>query len=278
MFARLRRLVSPLGCGFAVILIIGGCSSAPPRTTATSTAATSTAAASTATPTSAATTATPTSAATTASSTSAATVPTATVPTATVPTAAQLLTAAATAMAGLTSAHFTLIVRGKLPDLKVQGAAGDLTSVGDARGTAKMTQFEQLVEVDFVVVGKVLYLKGATGGFTKLPAALAGEVYDPTAILQAEKGVAAVLRHIITPGNPTLVGSSYTITGTVPKAAAAALVPGITSDAMGTFTIDKASSRLTDVVLHLAGSDGKPAAVDLALSDFNKAVTVSAPA
>ncbi len=178
-------------------------------------------------------------------------------------------------MAGLTSAHFTLIVRGKLPDLKVQGAAGDLTSVGDARGTAKMTQFEQLVEVDFVVVGKVLYLKGATGGFTKLPAALAGEVYDPTAILQAEKGVAAVLRHIITPGNPTLVGSSYTITGTVPKAAAAALVPGITSDAMGTFTIDRASSRLTDVVLHLAGSDGKPAAVDLALSDFNKAVTAS---
>ncbi len=181
-------------------------------------------------------------------------------------------------MAGLTSAHFTLTVRGKLPDLKVQGAAGDLTSVGDAQGTAKMTQFEQLVEVDFVVVGKVLYVKGPTGGFTKLPAALAGEIYDPTAILQADKGVAAVLRHVVTPGKATLVGSSFTITGTVPKATAAALVPGITSDAMGTFTIDEASSRLTEVVLHLAGADGNPAAVDLALSDFNKAVTVSAPA
>ncbi len=256
MSACLRRLVSPLACGLAVILIIGGCSSAPPLTTTT-----------------------PTSAATVPTATvPTATVPTATVPTATVPTAAQLLTAAATAMAGLTSAHFTLTVRGKLPELKVQGAQGDLTSVGDARGTAKMTEFEQLVEVDFVVVGKVLYLKGPTGGFTKLPAALAGEVYDPTAILQADKGVAAVLRHVITPGKPTPVGSSYTITGTVPKATAAALVPGITSDAMGTFTIDKASSRLTGVVLHLAGSDGKPAAVDLALSDFNKAVTVSAPA
>ena len=194
------------------------------------------------------------------------------------PTQAELLTASATATKAVTSAHFTLTVGGKLPDLQVQGAEGELTSAGDAEGNAKITEFGQLVQVDFVIVRKVLYLKGPTGGFTKLAAALAGQIYDPTAILSADKGVAAVLHQVITPGKPVPAGSSYTVTGTVPKATAAALVPGITSDGAGTFTIDKASSRLTDVTLRLAGSDGKPATVDLGLSDFNKPVTVSPPA
>lgn len=194
------------------------------------------------------------------------------------PTGPALLATSATAMKAVTSAHFTLTVNGKVPDLQVQGAEGDLTSTGNAQGNAKITQFGQLVQVEFVVVGKDLYLKGATGGFTKLPAALAGQVYDPTAILNADKGVAKVLTSVTNPGSPGTAGSSYTVTGTVPKAVAASLVPGIAADVPGTFTIDHASSQLTHISLGLTGADHKPATVDMVLGDFNKVVTITAPA
>jgi lipoprotein LprG len=240
MSARPRRLV-PLAARWLALglaLTIAGCTSAPPST--------------------------PT--------------PTAVTSAARALTQAELLTGSAAAMKAVTSAHFTLTVAGQLPDLQVQGAEGDLTSAGNAKGTAKIIQFGQLVQVDFVIVGKDLYIKGPTGGFTKIPAAMAGAIYDPTAILSPDKGVAKVLGSVTKPATPVVAGSSYHVTGTVPKAAAAPLVPGIASDVAGTFTIDKISLRSTEVLLRLKGSDGKPATVDLALSDFNKTVAVSAPA
>ena len=195
-----------------------------------------------------------------------------------VPTGAALLSTSAAAMKTVTSAHFTLAVTGKVPALQVQGAEGDLTSTGNAQGNAKITQFGQLVQVEFVFVGQDLYLKGAPGGFTKLAAALAGQVYDPTAILNADKGVAKMLASVKNPATPATAGSAYTVSGTVPKAIAASLVPGISTDVMGTFTIDQATSRLTHITLALTGADSKPAAVDMVLSDLNKVVTITAPA
>lgn len=197
---------------------------------------------------------------------------------ASVPTGPALLATSATAMKAVTSAHFTLAVTGKIPDLQVQEAQGDLTNTGDAKGNAKIIEFGQLVQVEFVVTAKDLYLKGPTGGYTKLPAALAGQVYDPTAILNADKGVSKVLSSVVNPAAPSSSGSTYLVTGTVPKAVAASLVPGIAADVSGTFTIDQASSQLTHVTLGLTGSDGKPAAVDFVLSDFNRTVAVTAPA
>ena len=234
MINRLWRLVASLACTLALILTVGGCTSA--SSTAAGTATTS------------------------------------------APSATELLASSATAMKSVTSAQFTLTVNGKLPALQVQGAEGDLSSGGDAKGSAKITEFGQLVQVDFVIVGKVLYLKGPTGGYTKLAAALAGQIYDPTAILNADKGVAAVLRHVVSPGTVLPAGPSYTVNGTIPKAMAAALVPGITADSPATFTVEKASSRLTDVVLNLKGSDGGPATVNLAMTNFNQPISVSAPA
>lgn len=191
---------------------------------------------------------------------------------------ADALSGAATAMKAVTSAHFTLTVNGNLPELTVHQAEGDLTSTGQAQGHGTITQFGQLVEVDFSVVGKDLYLKGPTGGYTKIPAALAGQVYDPTAILNPDKGVAAVLAGLTAPGALTTSDSTYTVTGTVPKAMAAALVPGITADVPGTFVIDRSTLRVTSVTLSPAASDGKPASVVLTLTDFDKAVTVTTPA
>ncbi len=109
------------------------------------------------------------------------------------PSPADLVSGAVTAMAGVTSAHFVIAVTGTLPDLEVQSAEGDLKADGSAQGKAAIKQFGQLIEIEFIVVDKDLYLKGATGGYTKLPAALAGQVYDPTTILNADAGVSKVL-------------------------------------------------------------------------------------
>ena len=113
-------------------------------------------------------------------------------PTAATPTGPELLASASTAMKAVTSAGFSLTVDGQLPAVTVQTAKGSLTAAGDAQGTATIVQFGQLIEVEFVLTGGELYLKGPTGGFAKIPAALAGQVYDPSAILNPDKGVAAV--------------------------------------------------------------------------------------
>ena len=194
------------------------------------------------------------------------------------PNPTELLTESAQAMASVTTAHFTIEVTGQLPSLTVQSAEGVLTKKGDAQGTAKITEVGQLVEVEFVLVNSDLYLKGPTGGFAKIPAALAGQVYDPSAILNPDKGVAAVMKSV---QDATLVssdGTSAVVSGTVPKDVAAGLVPGISSDVKATFTIARPSSQLTEARFELTGSDGQPAAVRVQLSQFNEPVTVNPPA
>lgn len=194
------------------------------------------------------------------------------------PSASELISRSTAAMKTVTSAHFSLSVTGTLPDLIVQTGDGDLTSAGSAQGTAAIRQFGQLVEVEFVVVDKALFLKAGTGGFTEVPAALAGQVYDPTAILDPERGVAAVLGSAT--GLSAVTGSdgSYTVSGTVPEKVAASLTPGISTDVAGTFVVDAASSRTSSVAFSTTGADGQPATVTLQLGDFDKDVAITAPA
>ncbi len=198
-------------------------------------------------------------------------------PTAAALTAPEVLAKSAAAMAGVTSTSFTIAVDGQLPAVTVQTAEGDLTSAGDAQGSAKITQFGQLLEVEFVLVGGDLYIKGLTGGFTKVPAALVGSIYDPSAILNPDKGVAKVLTSV---QNPTLTssdGDSWVVSGTVPTSVAAALVPGINTDVAGVFTVEMATGYLTAADLSLTGADGKPAIVTIGLSNFNQPVSISPP-
>ncbi len=194
------------------------------------------------------------------------------------PTAAELINRSAAAMKAVQTAHLGLTVTGQLPDLLVQTADGDLTSTGSAQGTATVKQFGQLVEIEFVVVDKELYVKSGTGGFTRVPAALAGQVYDPTAILDPERGVAAVLTSATGLSGVTAADGNFTVSGTVPKAIAASLTPGITTDVAGTFVVDAATSRTSSVSFATTGSDGQPATVTLELGDFDKELAITAPA
>ena len=193
------------------------------------------------------------------------------------PTASEILAASATAMAEVTSAAFSLTVDGQLPSVTVQSAKGVLNADGDAQGTAAIVQFGQLIEVEFVLAGGQLYIKGVTGGFTQVPASLAGSVYDPSAILDPTRGVAKVISSVQSPTIAGSKGDSWLISGSVPADVAAGLVPGITDDVTGLFTISKGSSELTSADLTLDGVDGKPATVKVELSAFNEPVSISPP-
>ena len=203
--------------------------------------------------------------------------PTAASTTAPPPTASEILAASATAMAEVTSAAFNLTVDGQLPSVTVQSAKGVLNADGDAQGTAAIVQFGQLIEVEFVLAGGQLYIKGVTGGFTQVPASLAGSVYDPSAILDPTRGVAKVISSVQSPTIAGSEGDSWLISGSVPADVAAGLVPGITDDVSGLFTISKGSSELTSADLTLDGADGKPATVKVELSAFNEPVSISPP-
>lgn len=198
-------------------------------------------------------------------------------PTAVTPVPTDLLASSATAMADVTTAHFTLAAEGQLPAVTVQQAEGDLTAAGDAQGTASIVQLGQLIEAEFVLVDGQLYLKGPTGGFSQLPAALAASVYDPSIILDPQDGVAKLLKSVT---SPTVTGSdngSWVVSGTVPGAVAAGLVPGLTGDVEAQFTITMTDNLLSSAAFELAGADGQPASVTVELSELNSPVSITAP-
>jgi lipoprotein LprG len=188
------------------------------------------------------------------------------------PDGATVLSRSSEAMRSVTSTHFTIKVDGDLPDVNVKDADGDLTSAGDSKGNAKVSLTGQLVQIEYVLVEKNLYFKGPTGGFTKLPAAFAGQVYDPTAILNPDKGVAHVLKSA-RDAKTESGGDVTVVAATVPRDVAAGLVPGIDADVRGKFSVDK-DNRLVNAVFEMPGGQK----VEIGLSDFNKSVSIAPPA
>ncbi|MEU5693795.1 LppX_LprAFG lipoprotein [Actinosynnema sp. NPDC020468] len=188
------------------------------------------------------------------------------------PEGSELLSQASVSMKAVSSAHFTVKVDGEVPNVPVKEAEGDLTSSGESSGRAKVEQFGQLVEVDFVLVGKDLWVKGPTGGFTKLSSALAGSVYDPTAILDPARGVAKVLGAANGAKTVSSDGGVSVVEATVPAEVAAGLVPGIDADVKARFSVR--DEKLVNAVFTMP--NGAKATVDL--TDLNKLVTVTPPA
>ena len=109
------------------------------------------------------------------------------------PAGPQLVSAAATAMRDVKSAHVTIDAEGPVGDLPLRSAEGDLTHDGDAKGTIKLFVLTALLQVEFVVVGDDYYIKGLSGGWQKQSAADVATYYDPSAILDPDRGVAKIL-------------------------------------------------------------------------------------
>lgn len=195
------------------------------------------------------------------------------------PAAPALVDEAAGAARGIESAHVTLDVEGSLPGVPVRSIEGDLTGEGEAVGTGTLEQAGQLVEVEFVLTADTLYLKGPTGDYQEIPAAFASSVYDPSAILDPEGGIAGLLTDLRRPrtlaaeeisGTP-----AYKLGGTLPPKTLSGLLPGVDSGADVTFWVRRDDSRMP--VRASAEFDGG-ATVDITLSGVNEPVTVEAPA
>ncbi|RZQ62791.1 LppX_LprAFG lipoprotein [Amycolatopsis suaedae] len=204
-------------------------------------------------------------------------------PGAQLPDAATLVSESATAMRDVRSAHFTLQTNGTVAGLSVQSLEGDLTKdggpSGSAKGTGKLELGGQLIEGEFVLTGDTLYLKGPTGGFQKIPAMLSSSVYDPSAVLDPERGIAKVIGGVQEPKTEARedVGgvAAYKVTGKLPQAALTGLLPGVQGDTEATYWLQADGKRLP-LKASVKFPDG--ATVEVTLSDVDKPVTVTPPA
>ena len=200
------------------------------------------------------------------------------------PAAGTLLGNSAKSMRSVTSVHFAITVDGTLPGVPVQNADGDLNARGQAKGSAKISELGQTLQVDFVLIDRTFYLKGPTGDYQRIPAALAGNLFDPTAILDPNRGVAKVLtsvRGAATQGREKVGGvDCYKITGKVSKNVVSALLPGIGKDVDATIWVSADRQNLpVRAEFSVPGNGGSQGArVDVSISHVNEPVSVTVPA
>ena len=202
------------------------------------------------------------------------------------PSGASLVSDAAAKTKALKSAHIKIDTEGEVSGLPVRRAEGDLLRSGDAKGTIQISQLGILVEYQFVVLGTDIYLKGVTGGFQKIDASVAKAIYDPTAILDPDRGIAKVLA---TATNPTTEAAekvdgkdAYRVAVGLSGDAVAALVPNIQGQVTGKVWIDKNTKDMLKAVLTVPGptsgpNAGKTGTVTITETNIDAPVTVSAP-
>jgi lipoprotein LprG len=198
------------------------------------------------------------------------------------PAGDELVRAAAAEMRTVKTARFEITSDGTLAGVALRRATGVITSIGDAEGSAQIEQSGPLSELSFVVKGQTLYVKAVTGGWQKVPLALASSVYDPSKILSPDQGVANVLGTATgakTEARESIDGAdAYRVKATFNGEALSKLVPGIDADVPGQIWIG-ADRR----VLHQgkfsvpAQGGGDPATVTVKFSDFDAPVTVNEP-
>ncbi|GAB3872321.1 LppX_LprAFG lipoprotein [Kibdelosporangium lantanae] len=197
-------------------------------------------------------------------------------PSAQLPDGAALLKDAAEASKPINSAHFTMAVTGQVPGLPVQQLDGDLNKAGDAKGNAKLNQFGQVFQVDFVVAEKTLYIKGVTGSWQKL--GNAASVFDTSAILDPDRGIAKLLGGLQQPkteGTEDVAGTkTYRVTGKLGKDGLGGLLPGIQNEVNGKVWV-KQDGNHQPVKATVEVSPGN--SVDITLSDVDKPVSVTKP-
>ncbi|QKG26347.1 LppX_LprAFG lipoprotein [Actinomadura verrucosospora] len=190
---------------------------------------------------------------------------------------AQTLQRAATAMAGLKSVAFTVTSEDKTP-IMVKGGDMKLLRDGDAQGTLTLEQSGQNVEAKVVAKGDTFYLDAGTGGWRKLPKSMASAVYDPSAVLDPNRGISKLLASMQAPKAEAVEKvdgkEAYRVGATLPQDQVGGLIPGINDDLAGQVWVSKADGRL----LKVRGSFPKgQGAVVITFTAFNAPYKISAP-
>ncbi|MCO1656170.1 LppX_LprAFG lipoprotein [Pseudonocardia humida] len=200
------------------------------------------------------------------------------------PNATELLSRSADAMRTVTSAAVDIAVDPAVTSVPIRSAVGTITADGQAEGTAVLTLAGGApLEYQLVVTGDVLYLKGPTGGYSPLPLASAAAIYDPTAILDPDRGTAALLAGAdqgTTQAREVSDGvDAYRVAATFPAERVATLVPGVTQSVPGVVWLDAATSRLVRAELDLPdGPAGAGGPVTVRMSEFDAPVSIAPPA
>jgi lipoprotein LprG len=196
---------------------------------------------------------------------------------ATLPDGTALLADAAKAMRGVTTTHFTLEVQGNTSGVQLRSADGQLTREGSAKGTAKVDEGRQLLELQFVIIGQDLYIKPPTGRVQKLPLSFAGTVYDPSAILNPDRGIAAALASgtgATTEAREQVDGvDSYRLQVKFPAQPLGAVVPGLAQDKTSEIWVAAQGSRLVKAQFPTTYGTGT-----VHFSDFDAPVEITPPA
>ena len=146
------------------------------------------------------------------------------------PDAASLLKQAAETTKSQSSMHLKLSVQGQIKELPIESLEGDLTNTPAvaAQGTANIVFLGQRLEgVDFVVADGTLYAALTKGSYQDLGPA--SDIYDVSAILNPDTGLANVLANFSDPkadGRENLNGvDTVRVTGTVSADAVNKIAP-----------------------------------------------------
>jgi lipoprotein LprG len=182
-----------------------------------------------------------------------------------------------------TSVHLKLGVQGEIKDLPIESLEGDLTNAPAvaAQGKANILFLGQKLEgVDFVVADGNLY--GAiTAGGSFQDFGPAADIYDVSAILNPDTGLANILANFSDPkadGRETLNGvETVRLTGNVSPDAVNKIAPQIA--ATGPVPATAWIREDGDHSLVQAKLEPTPGnSVTMTLSDWGKPVTVNKPA
>lgn len=190
--------------------------------------------------------------------------------------ASELLGEAADEMAGLQTVRLHVESDAEVAELPVRTLEGQVTRAGDAAGTAQVEQFDQLMELQFVVVGDEFHYR-LLGSWQEAPRAEAADLYDPSAVLDPDRGVAHLLRtatDAALDGIEEIAGvDTYRVTARFDPDAAAALLPGAPGELTGTLWIG-----VDPPVLHQAEfTSPELGTATVRLSDFDAPADISAP-
>ena len=198
------------------------------------------------------------------------------------PDGSTLVSESANAMKSVNSTHILIEVDGAIGSLPIKRAEGDLERDGDAKGNIQLVQLGTLIQLDFVFLGNDVYLKFPTGGWQKSSGGSALIPYDPSAILDPDRGVAKLLAtatNARTEGSESVNGrDSYRVAVTFDNTAASTLVPGVPAGVTGQVWLDKQTKHLLKAVVRAPASGGNPeATITEHLTAIDTPVTISAP-
>lgn len=194
------------------------------------------------------------------------------------PAGQPLLASAADEMAGVETVGIRMEADTSMADLAMYRAVdGVLTRAGDAQGTVELEQAGQLVEVEFVAVDDTFYYR-LFGGWSEMPLAEAGTLYDPSTILDPDRGLAHLLRTATDPEVRGEEGGRYEVAATFTGEAVSALLPAaVPGDVQGTVWIGTDRPLLHRGEFPLPGEEAETGTVIVELSDFDAPAQISAP-